>query len=121
MNWKFVNLNPLSDIELDCVCRAITNVTGRDYYDIEKKLCEIASLFECEQLCVCCYKFLLDYVFGFKRIEEYQGRPIKEFLEDVRYGTYLVRIEGHLSCIRNGYIEDTWDCSNWKIDIIWQC
>lgn len=121
MVWKFVNKNYLNEIEKDCVCRAITNVTNRHYKEIEKKLYEIASIFDCDHLCVCCYKFLLDFVFGFTRIEEYKGRTIKEFLQDYPYGTFLVRIEGHLTCLRDGYVEDTWDCSDYEIDIVWKC
>lgn len=120
-NYKFVNLNPLNSIELDCVCRAITNATKLNYYDVERKLKEVASLFDCEYLCVCCYKFLLDNVFNFTRIEEYRGIKIKEFLETHPYGCYLIRVDGHLTYARDSVCLDTWDCTNEIIDIIWEC
>lgn len=121
MGYRFLNLNPLGKKEKDCVCRAISNVTNTPYYEIERKLHETANLFDCEYLCVCCYKFLLDYVFCFERIEEYQGKPIHIFLRDFPYGTFLIRVEGHLTSVKNGNIEDIWDCRDEIIDIIWHC
>lgn len=121
MYYKFENLNPINSIEFDCVCRAITNATKLDYYDVERKLKEVASLFDCEYLCVCCYKFLLDYVFGFTRIEEYQGKTIKEFLDKHPYGTFLIRVDGHLTYARDSVCYDTWDCTDCIVDIVWKC
>ena len=91
-----------------------------DYYVIEKKLKLVGQLFECQELCVDCYKFLLDEVYGLERIEAYCGRTIKEFAHDYPNGIYLIRIEGHLTNLFNGTNFDLWNCLNEKIDIIWK-
>ena len=119
-HYKFLNLNPLGKREEDCVTRAISLALEEDYNVIKYKLNLVGELFECEELCLCCYKFLLDEVYNLERIEEYQGRTIEEFVEENQEGTYLIRIEGHLTCIVDGYCYDIWDCTGRKIDVIWE-
>lgn len=119
MQWEFFNLQPLGNLEEDCVNRAISLATGRDYYEINHQLKLVSQLFQCPELCVCCYKHLLDYVYGFKRIEAVQGMKVKDFLRRFYKGTYLIRVEGHLTCGIDGVIYDTWDCGNAIVDIVW--
>ena len=61
-----------------------------------------------------------DEVYSLNRIEEYQGYAIEEFIEYNPIGTYLIRIEGHLTCVIDGYCYDIWDCTDKKIDVIWK-
>jgi hypothetical protein len=119
MAWKFLNLQPLGKLEEDCVTRAISLATGQDYKTIQEKLLLISELFECEKLCVCCYKHLLDYVYNFERIEAVQGMTIEEFLEEFDIGIFIIRVDGHLTCAIDGNIIDTWDCTNKIVDIVW--
>lgn len=119
MTWKFFNLQPLGNLEEDCVTRAISLATGEDYYTIQDKLFYIAKLFECEKLCVCCYKHLLDYVYNFQRIEAVQGMTISDFLHNFPQGIFIIRTSGHLTCAIDGEIVDTWDCSQKLVDIVW--
>lgn len=118
--YKFLNVNPLGEIEEDCVCRAISLALNEDYYLIQHKLNLVAELFECEKLCMCCYKFLLDEVYGLERIEEFQGMTIECFANLHPVGIYLIRIEGHLTCLCDNVIYDIWDCKDKKIDVIWK-
>lgn len=119
MAWKFLNLQPLGKLEEDCVTRAISLATGQDYKTIQEQLFLISELFECEKLCVCCYKHLLDYVYNFERIEATQGMTIEEFLEEFNTGIFIIRVDGHLTCAIDGNIIDTWDCTNKIVDIAW--
>ena len=34
--YKFLNLNPLGELEEDCVCRAISLALNEDYYVIQE-------------------------------------------------------------------------------------
>lgn len=117
--YQFYNINPLDKIEEDCVCRAISGALDLCYYEIQHKLELVGDLFDCESLCVCCYKFLLDEVYCLERIEEFSGMTIRDFLEINPYGTYIIRCDGHLTHARDGVLLDTWDCSNMEIRIIW--
>ena len=119
-HYKFLNLNPLGKREQDCVCRAISLALEEDYYVIQNKLSLVGDLFDCDKLCLCCYKFLLDEVYNLNRIEEYQGFMIQDFIADNPKGTYLIRIEGHLTCVVDGKVYDTWNCLDKIIDVIWE-
>lgn len=118
--YQFLNLNPLGNLEEDCVCRAISLALNEDYYTIEEKLCLVGKLFDCEQLCVCCYKFLLDEVYGLDRLEEFSGMTISEFSECCPNGTFLIRIDNHLTCMRDGVVFDIWNCTSKEIRLIWK-
>lgn len=120
MKYKFLNLQPLGNIEKDCVCRAISFGLDLDYYTVEEKLHLVGELFECERLCVSCYKHLLDYVFNLTRIESYQGYTIEEFIDRNPKGKFIIRVSGHLTSCEDGILIDTWDCRNELIDIVWQ-
>lgn len=89
--------------------------------DISYKLYLISALFECEMLCVDCYKHLLDSVFGLERIESFQGRTIEEFINCNPEGKFIIRVSGHLTACEDGKLIDTWDCRNEIVDIVWKC
>lgn len=118
--YKFLNVNPLGIMEEDCVCRAISLALNENYYIIQEKLNLVGSLFDCVAICVCCYKFLLDEVYNLERIEEFSGMTIDEFAYHNPIGTYIIRIDGHLTCIIDGEINDTWDCRDKEIRLIWK-
>lgn len=120
MRYKFLNLQPMGLRLQDCVCRAISLGVNEDYCVIQRKLELIAELFECEELCVCCYKHLLDNVYNLQRIESFQGMTIKEFIKYNPYGTYIIRVDGHLTTVIDSILFDTWDCRNEIVDIVWQ-
>ena len=118
--YKFLNLNPMSMRENDCVCRAISLGLNLPYYVVQEKLQLIGFLFDCEQLCVCCYKYLLDEVYDLERIEEVRGMTVGEFAEYFPKGIYIVRVDSHLTCVIDGTVFDTWDCRDEIIDIVWK-
>lgn len=119
MHYEFKNVNPLGKRELDCVCRAISGALNENYYTIQNKLELVGALFDCEKLCVCCYKFLLDNVFNLCRIEECQGMTIKEFMKCYNKGTYIIRVDGHLTHCVDGICYDIFDCTDEIVDIVW--
>lgn len=118
--YQFLNVNPLGEIEEDCVCRAISLALNEDYYKIQEKLYLVAKLFECEYLCVCCYKYLLDDVYDLKRIEEVKGMTVEEFANYFPVGIFIVRVEGHLTCVIDNNIMDIWDCRDKIVDLVWE-
>ena len=118
--YKFMNVNPLGKIEEDCVCRAISLALDKDYYEIQEKLHLVGELFDCEFLCVCCYKYLLDEVYDLQRIEEVKGMTVREFANYFPKGTYIVRVEGHCTCVIDNDIMDIWDCRKEFVDIVWK-
>ena len=118
MSFKYLNINPLSLKESDCVTRAISLASGYSYAEIQNKLYYISELLECEKLCVCCYKHLLDGVFKYERVP-CKGYTVGEIAEMYNDKILLVRIEGHLTCVVFGVIRDLWDSSDILADIVW--
>lgn len=117
-DYTFYNANPLNDIESDCVCRAICTAVELPYTDIERKLELIGELFECDMLCVCCYHFLLENVFGLRqRIAN--GKTVKEIAKEFKDKRVIIRIEGHLTCAILGVTFDIWDCTEEIADVFW--
>lgn len=120
MRYDFYNVNPLGKREEDCVTRAISGALNENYYVVKNKLELVGALFECEFLCECCYRFLLDYYYNLTRIEAFKGMSIQEFLNKFDNGTYIIRVDGHLTFAENGVLKDIWNCSDEIIDVIWK-
>lgn len=89
------------------------------YQEVQKKLSLIAELFNCEKLCVCCYRHLLDDVFKYHRVN-CDGLLVGEFADRNPFGVYLLRQNGHLTCLVSGTIYDLWDCRNEFITDAWR-
>lgn len=108
--FNYLNVNPdLVDIG-DCVVRAISLASGLDYDVVEDKLYYTAQLLDCPERCVYCYSFLLDNVLCYEPVE-CEGMLVGEFADIYNEGIFLVRMDGHITCVIDGEIYDTWDCS----------
>ena len=118
---KFVyfNKNPDGNRESDCVTRAISLASGLSYEDIRKKLYHTGKLFGCERLCMSCYRHLIEQVFKYIPID-CDGLLVGEFAERHHIGVYLVRMRSHITCVIDGKLYDTWDCSNELCTDAWQ-
>ena len=119
-DYVFYNNNPDLLIENDCVTRAISLASGLPYEEIEDKLYLTSKLFECPKLCICCYENLLNYVFNYENIYGVEGMSIGDFADKFPYGVYLVRVEGHLTCVIDNHIMDIWDCRDKIVDLVWE-
>ena len=45
---------------------------------------------------------------------------VGEFIETHQKGTYLITMQGHITCVRNGVLYDTWDCRDKVIWCAWE-
>lgn len=118
-DFVYYNLNPYGVEEEDCVCRAISLATNLDYEIIAEKLALTGELLDCDKLCVCCYKFLLEDVFKAKRVS-CDNMSVGEFANFYHCGTFLVRINGHLTCVIDSCIYDIWDCRSEFVTDAWE-
>lgn len=118
MAFKFNNANPMGAKVDDCVCRAITLASGLDYFDVQEKLVLTSKLFGCDRLTRCCYAHLLEDVLGYIPVQ-CRGLTVNEFCELHPYGTFLVRMKNHITCIIDGDINDIWDCGSEFCDKAW--
>lgn len=127
--FKFNNPHPKGKIVGDCVKRAITLTTGKDYMEVQRELNKTKKLTGCEVYNQNRnYKYYLEKTLGCKKLSfpavKGQGRINGAiFAIDHPTGRYVLRMAGHLSCCIDGQINDTWDCSDkcvytaWKVEV----
>lgn len=107
--FVYYNNNPYGDKESDCVTRAISLATGISYRMVSRDLTQSANMCGCDRLYLGCYSHLLDDVYKLPRVD-CKGMTVGEFADKYPHGIYLVRINGHITCIISGIIFDLWDC-----------
>lgn len=119
--FRYWNENPQGDKVSDCVTRALTLASGLDYPTIRRKLRNTKQLLDCETaLCPTCYSFLVQEVLGGVP-KNCDGMTVGQFADHYPNGTYLVRIEGHLTCIKApATIYDIWDCRSKMCSLAWK-
>lgn len=118
-DYIYYNGNPTGARISDCVSRAIHLATGLSYKTVNRLLAHTAQQFECDKLCVCCYKHLLSHVLGFERYKCKSGVLVEDIARDFEDSIVIIRITGHLTCAVHGKILDTWDCSDREADCFW--
>ena len=114
----YYNHNPNGYHIPDCVIRAISTALGITYFEAIKKLKINSDLYNCDELCVCCYEKLLDYDFNLPHYKS-NGETAAAIAEDFPDNILLLRMDGHLSCSMFGDIVDIWDCSDEIITDFW--
>lgn len=117
-DYIYHNVSPNGQRRNDCVVRALSLGLDLDYFDVEDLLIEIGDYYECEELCVCCYKYLLENIIGLK---PYNGnnRTVDEIVEENPDCILIIRVEGHLTCAIRGAIYDIFDPSDMIVDRYW--
>ena len=118
---KFVYLNVNDDKvkRNDCVTRAISLASELPYATIRRKLRYTARLLDCEKLCPTCYGFFIQEVIGGVP-KNCESMTVGEFADLHPNGTFLIRIQGHLTCIINNTVYDIWDCRERFCDLAWE-
>lgn len=118
--FRYWNENPMGKKVSDCVTRAIKLASGLPYSTIRKKLFHTKELLDCESpYCTTCYSFLVQQVLGGVPTN-CNGMTVGEFADRHQKGTYLIRIEGHLTSVINGNLYDTHDCRHRYCDLAWK-
>ena len=118
-DYVYLNVNPNQERISDCVIRAISFASGLPYSTIRKKLWLTDKLYGCERLCKFCYSNFITYVLKYKEVN-CDNLTIEEFADKHPYGTYLIRIDGHLTTIKDGVLYDIFDCRNEFCDMVWK-
>lgn len=103
----------------NCVTRAISLASGMSMGETRKKLRCVATLFDCERICVSCYKHLIENVLYYKPLD-CDGMTVEEFADMHPIGTYLVRMDSHISIIIDNCIYDIFDCRDHLLTNAWE-
>jgi hypothetical protein len=118
-NFRYYNVSPNGEHKNDCVTRAISLASGMPYAETRKKLRSVATLFDCERICMSCYKHLIENVLYCKPLN-CDGMSVEEFADMHPYGVYLVRMNQHISCIIDNTIYDIFDCREHLLTNAWE-
>lgn len=116
INYVYKNVNPKNKKTADCVIRAISEASGLDYYDVYERLYNIS--------------LKTGWILNEKRVEDkllaelgfikykqpkkpnntkYTIRELNCLIKET--DVVVVRIAGHLTCVKNNTCYDTWDCT----------
>lgn len=120
-HFHCINNNPVGRHTGDCVVRAMASFLGwtwrQLYADLYAYGIENGMI---PNYCSEYHNYLLCQGFGRKKPKK--TCTVKEFLEQYTEPdkTYLVEVQGHLTCITGGQINDSWDCSNRKVKLYWE-
>ena len=117
-NYVYYNATPNGEIRNDCVVRALSLALDLSYFDVEDLLVEIGDYYECEELCVECYTYLLNAIIGLKTYDG-MGKTVGEIAREHPDCVLLIRVEGHLTTSINNCIYDIFDCTDEICDRYW--
>lgn len=114
--YKFENRNPKGRLKTgDCVFRAISSATGKEWVEVVRELAEQACETGCAPNFKDNYGLYLERL-GFKkhaqpRHADRTKYTMKEFCHEHQHGTFIVKLPNHLTVVKNGQCRDTWDCT----------
>ena len=117
--FAYYNRNDDKVSRNDCVTRAISLACDLPYPTIRRKLRYTARLLDCCKLCVSCYEFLIREVFGGTPVN-CEGMTVDDFAELHPQGTYLLRMDGHITCLIDYTLYDIFDCREHRITNAWK-
>lgn len=104
----------------NCVTRAISRASGMSMGETRRKLRCVATLFDCyPRICLSCYKHLIENVLYYKPLN-CDGMTVEEFADMHPIGTYLVRMNQHISIIIDNTIYDIFDCREHLLTNAWE-
>ena len=116
-SYRYYNVNDHNNFIDDCFPRAYAMVMDITWKEAYKEICKNSM----EQgymmdTGIFVRKFLDK---KFRRIP-YDEVYIGEFAENHPIGKYLITTNNHITACVNGYIIDTWNCTNEKIEYVWK-
>ena len=98
----------------DCVIRAICNATGKDYKEIYNTIAKMQNESPRNGVKPKVYKKYIEEVLGWKWIACMgigTGCTTHLCKEELPSGILIVRTSKHLTCVKNGVLYDSYDCT----------
>lgn len=115
--WRYHNSNPKKREVNDCVIRAISKAEDRSWDEVYS---ELSTLAQDQKILLDDMRFVEPYLDSkYDRVcYKCDGcrMTVGDFIHKHQRGTYLMTMQGHITCAKNGTLFDTWDCRD---KIIW--
>lgn len=119
--YRYLNQNPKARDTEDCTVRAISLAQGKTW---DKVYDELSDLAREKGMLFSDAEFVEDYLDGLYKRTCYKNNKVAmtvgEFVEAHKEGTYLVTMRGHITCVKDGILFDTFDCRNRLIWCAWE-
>lgn len=127
MSETFKYFNPNPDVKFDkktgkpktwrkgdCVIRAFACALNFTWSKVFNEICILAAkMFDMPNDPKVIEKFALQNNFSKVSLPDYI--TVRRFCETHKNGVYIVNIRSHVACVKNGQINDTWDCGLYKM------
>lgn len=115
--YEYYNANPHNRHIDDCVVRALSLLTGKEWAEMYDELSDLASD---NSLMFDSVAFVEDYLDDrYKRTCHY-SKTLAEFVNEFPIGKYAVTMNGHITAVIDGVIYDTFDPSKRIIRCSWE-
>ena len=115
--WKYHNSNPKKREVNDCVIRAISKAENKTWDEVYS---ELSTLAQNQRILLDDMRFVEHYLDSkYDRVCYKRNgcrMTVGDFINRNQEGTYLITMQGHITCVKNGILFDTWDCRD---KIIW--
>ena len=119
--YRYLNKNPKARDTEDCVLRAISLAQGKTWDKIYDELSELAKQ---RGMLFSDAEFVEDYLDERYSRTCYKSNgfamTVGDFVETHTTNTYLVTMKGHITCVKDGILYDTFDCRNRLIWCAWE-
>lgn len=123
IGYEKKNVNPKNKKTSDCVIRALTGATGKNYYDVLDELVVIAKKTGYGVLDKKCFEKFLDQNGFVKYKQPRKEWGLKYLVAEIdklsKSKSIVVSMANHLACVVNGKLIDIWDCRNKTIGNYW--
>jgi len=121
--YKYFNPNPKGRNVSDCTVRAISKATGKEWGDVYLELCIQGYLDGDLPNANACWGSYLHRL-GFRRHILPNECPdcytVSDFAAEYPVGTYILALSGHVVCVQDSTIFDSWDSSNEIVLYFWE-
>lgn len=121
--FRYFNPNPNGRNVSDCTVRAISKATGKDWGEVYLALCIQGYLDGDLPNANACWGAYLRKL-GYQRYIVPDTRPacytVADFAAEHPAGTYILALSGHVVCVQDSVIWDSWDSSNEIVLYYWQ-
>lgn len=108
--WEYYNANPLGRNVNDCTVRAISLATEKSWDETYQILADYSRL---QGITFSEVEFINDFLAD--RYERFcskqKTKTVKDFLKLNLTGRWLITMRGHITCVIDGVLYDTFDCS----------
>lgn len=119
MIYEYFNLNPAGKNVGDCTVRALSKALGQDWYTTYFGICIEGALRGDMPSANATWGSYLRRN-GFRRELAPDDVTVAEFADSHPHGTYILALSGHVVCIDDGTLYDSWDSGNEIVLYYWE-